>query len=130
MIGKYQFNNQEIQKEFSSVIEKDTTLKGEITQLQNSECDCENDNSTEYPILCGILTILFIVLAAILFPFKLIFDVFIGIFNGTLLESAVIFLGLIIDTILFPIILFLGITLYLILFVYDCWDIAPYFSIL
>jgi hypothetical protein len=130
MIGKYQFNNQEMQKEISNVVGKDTTIKSEITQLKDSECDCENDNSTEYPILCGMLTILFIVLAAILFPFKLIFDVFMGIFNGTLLESAVIFLGLIIDTILLPIIWLLCITLYLILFVYDCWDIAPYFSII
>ena len=46
MIGKYQFNNQEIQKEINAVIEKDTTLNSEITQLKNSECDCENENTT------------------------------------------------------------------------------------
>jgi hypothetical protein len=125
MVGKYQFNNPEMQKEISSVIEKDATLNADVTQLQNSECDCENDNSTEYPILCGILTILCIVLVAILFPFKLIFDLFMGIFNGTLFESFVVFFGLIIDTILFPIIGLFAITLYLIFFVFSCWDVVP-----
>ena len=33
-----------MQKEISAVIEKNPTLNGEITQLQNSECDCENEN--------------------------------------------------------------------------------------
>jgi len=57
IVGKYQFNNQDIQKEISAVIEKDATLKGEITQLQNSECDCENNDATSwnFPVLCLIL---------------------------------------------------------------------------
>jgi len=40
VIGKYQFNNQEMQKELSAIIEKDTTLNSEITLLKDSECDC------------------------------------------------------------------------------------------
>ena len=55
MIQKYQFSNQEIQKEINAVIEKDTTLNAEITQLQNSECDCENENTTglwNFPVIC------------------------------------------------------------------------------
>jgi len=38
IVGKYQFNNQEIKKEISAVIEKDATLDREVTQLSNSEC--------------------------------------------------------------------------------------------
>ncbi len=125
VIEKYQLSPQKMQKEINAVIDKNPVLSSKIIKLQNSECDCENDNSTEYPILCGILTIIFIVLAVILFPFKLIFDIFMGIFNGTLVESFVVFFGLMIDAILFPIILLLGITLYLILFIFSCWDIAP-----
>jgi len=54
MIGKYQFNNQEMQQEISAVIEKDVTLNTGITQLSNSKCDCENENPTlwQFPILC------------------------------------------------------------------------------
>ncbi len=58
VIGKYQFNNQEMQQELSAIIEKDTILNAEITQLKNSKCDCENDNWTDHPIICGIATIL------------------------------------------------------------------------
>ena len=61
LIGTYQFNNHEIQKEISSVIEKDTIINSEITQLQDSECDCEKENFQEwrFPFICVILIILF-----------------------------------------------------------------------
>ena len=57
LIGQYQFNNQEMQKEISTVIEKDTILNAEITQLKRSECDCDNENSTDwkYHILCNFI---------------------------------------------------------------------------
>jgi hypothetical protein len=63
MIGKYQFNNQEIQKEISAVIEKDAIIRGKITQLSNSECDCKNENTTEwsFPVLCIFLYPLLII---------------------------------------------------------------------
>jgi len=58
--GKYQFNTQEMQKEISTIIEKDTILNAEITQLKKSECDCENENTElPYPILCGSLFLMF-----------------------------------------------------------------------
>ena len=59
--GKYQFDNQEIQKEISTVIEKDVTLNWEISQLQNSECDCENEDENDwpFPVLCVILWSIF-----------------------------------------------------------------------
>ena len=60
LIGKYQFNNQEIQKEISTIIEKDTNINSEITQLKDSECDCENEFTMQstFPVLCDILTII------------------------------------------------------------------------
>jgi len=61
MIGKYQFNNQEMQKEISAVIEKNTLLNVEITQLKDSECNCENENtniSWHFPVICTILLII------------------------------------------------------------------------
>jgi hypothetical protein len=60
MIGKYQFNNQEIRKEISVIMEKDALLNAEMIQLKTSECDCENDNVTRwnFPILCAILIII------------------------------------------------------------------------
>ncbi len=65
MVEQYQFNNQEIQQEISSVIEKDATLDAEITQLQNSECDCENEKTVEwrFPVICILLSPLWIVAA-------------------------------------------------------------------
>ncbi len=57
MIGKYQFSNQDIQKKISSIIEKDRTLNTEITQLKDTDCDCEMDITAiwHFPILCTIL---------------------------------------------------------------------------
>ena len=59
MLGEYQFNNQEMQKEITTVIEKDTTLDAEITQLKDSNCDCENEVQLSFPRpICTILEIL------------------------------------------------------------------------
>jgi len=63
MVERYQLNNQVVQKEISAVIEKDTILNAEITQLSNSECDCENENTTQwsFPVLCVFLYPLLII---------------------------------------------------------------------
>lgn len=57
IVWKFQFNNQEIQKEISAVIEKDATLHRETTQVFNSECDCdiEKKPSWDFPVLCKVL---------------------------------------------------------------------------
>jgi len=67
VLGKYQFNNQEIKQEIFTIIEKDTTLNSEITQLRNHECDCENDRAINwtFPVLCTVLV--FILYPMILF---------------------------------------------------------------
>jgi hypothetical protein len=57
MICEYQFSSQEMQKGLSAAIEKDATLNGEMTQLSNSQCDCENENISRwnFPIICTFL---------------------------------------------------------------------------
>jgi hypothetical protein len=62
MVGMYQFNNQDIRKEISAVIEKDATLNADVTQLRNSECDCENENAMtwNFPVICTLLLPFFI----------------------------------------------------------------------
>jgi len=64
-----QVSNQVMQKEITAVIEKDATLNGEITQLSNSKCDCEDKSgvtSWQFPVICTILWVIvfFIVLLA------------------------------------------------------------------
>jgi hypothetical protein len=61
MIERYQANNQVVQKEITTVIEKDTTLNGEITQLSNLPCDCENSSGATtwtFTIICLIAEII------------------------------------------------------------------------
>jgi hypothetical protein len=67
MIGEYQFNNQEIQKEISIVIEKNSIFNAELTQLSSFDCDCENHDSAvwRFPIICSILGYLFFGIAGI-----------------------------------------------------------------
>jgi hypothetical protein len=81
LIGKYQFNNQEIQKDIATVIEIDKTLTTEITQLKDSDCNCENEinqekiSTTDFsdtPIICGISIILILICVALEAPFSTI----------------------------------------------------------
>jgi hypothetical protein len=55
MIGQYQFNTQQMQKEITTVIEKNTILNAELTQLKGSECDCVSKDTMErkVPFLCN-----------------------------------------------------------------------------
>jgi len=66
MVQQYQFSNQEIQQEISTVIEKDTTLNAELTQLKDSDCVCDNVNTTLYwrfPVVCLLIfPIIFVLL--------------------------------------------------------------------
>jgi len=63
IIENYRFNNQEMHKELSAVIEKDATLAREVTQILNSGCDCDNEQTSSwgFPILCSILNVLMII---------------------------------------------------------------------
>jgi hypothetical protein len=68
MVQQYQLNNQGVQKEITAVIQKDATINGEITQLSNSKCDCENKNTTgwNFPIFCAILSVILLFLIFII----------------------------------------------------------------
>jgi hypothetical protein len=57
MVQQHQLINPAIQKEISNVIEKDVTLNNEMLQLSNFNCNCENENTTQwsFPLLCLLL---------------------------------------------------------------------------
>jgi len=57
MIGMYQLQNPITQEGIQAIIEKDATLKDEITQLKNSECDCENEDTTQWDfrVICTLI---------------------------------------------------------------------------
>ncbi len=84
IIGKYQFNNQEIQKEISTVIEKNLILNAEITQLKDSDCDCGNERVTglwKFPVICmGLYFIFLFFIVLYLFGIRIaeVFVQFIG----------------------------------------------------
>jgi len=61
MVRNYQLMNNEIQQELSTVIDKEAILKKEITQLKDSECDCDNENTTtwRFPVICTMLYFLY-----------------------------------------------------------------------
>jgi hypothetical protein len=63
LLERYQVSNQELQNEINAVIEKNATLKGEMTQLSNQNCDCGNENTTQwnFPVICILLFPLFII---------------------------------------------------------------------
>jgi hypothetical protein len=60
-----------MQKELSAVIEKDAALNAEITQLQDSECDCENANINQwnFPVVCLVLYSIYFVIYVLYFMF-------------------------------------------------------------
>ena len=64
MVHKNQLITPEIQQEINAVIEKDSALKDEITQLVNSECDCEK-TEWGFPIIC---TTLLVMMGSVVIP--------------------------------------------------------------
>jgi hypothetical protein len=70
MTERFQVNNQGIQNEINAVIEKDTLINREMTQLSDLKCDCGNDNTTSwtFPVLCTLLfpLVIFLIVITIL----------------------------------------------------------------
>lgn len=113
MVEQHQVNNQGMQKEIGAVIEKDGTLKGEMNQLSNSECDCENEKIIRLDLSTTICTILLI----IFIPFVLILE--------TLAELILLFeqnpiLRRIIDLFSLPVGL-IAMIIFLIGMFFNCW---------
>jgi len=63
IVQYFQLSNPKIPQEVSAVIEKDISLNGELAQLSNSGCYCENEINGQwsYPIRCMLLLPLMIV---------------------------------------------------------------------
>jgi|WetSurMetagenome_2_1015567.scaffolds.fasta_scaffold89180_1 hypothetical protein len=63
MVERHQVINLGMQKEINAIIERDATLKTEITQLSDEDCGCNNDLELRYnfPILCAFLAIFYII---------------------------------------------------------------------
>ncbi|VVB61000.1 Uncharacterised protein [uncultured archaeon] len=57
ILERFQLSQKGIQKEISTVIEKNATLTSELKQLSNLNCGCENTNTTYwiFPVLCTLL---------------------------------------------------------------------------
>jgi len=64
---KYQLSNQEMQKEISSVVEKDATFNEEIIQLSALKCDCQDRNYKNDSIIDSICFTLFIIMMVFCF---------------------------------------------------------------
>jgi hypothetical protein len=62
LLEQHPVSNQGVQKEITSIIEKDAELKGEMTQLSLLNCPCcETGFFWHFPIICAILYVLLIV---------------------------------------------------------------------
>ena len=68
MFNQNLLRNHEIQNQITAVIKNDATLDGEVTQLLNSGCDCEDEKTSSwgFPIICSILNV-FMIMPLILF---------------------------------------------------------------
>ena len=84
LFEKYQMINPVMQKEISAVIEKDATLNAEMTQLSNSECDCENENTTDwnFPIICSMILICYAFFYYIAMFFEILYYIGIPILSS------------------------------------------------
>ena len=59
MVHSDQLITPEIQQEINAIIEKDSLLKNEITQLVNSDCGCEK-SEWGFPIICTTLLVMMV----------------------------------------------------------------------
>ena len=62
MVHTYQLITSEMQQKIDAVIENDDILNEEIKQLSNSDCDCDNSETTEwgFPIICTTLLVMMV----------------------------------------------------------------------
>jgi hypothetical protein len=96
LVQKSQVITPEIRKDINAVLEKDATLRDEINQLKNSDCDCENTSTTywRFPVICSFLFPLYV----FFFSLFLIFVVLVNLFPYIAFQllSLFIFLPLIV----------------------------------
>jgi hypothetical protein len=58
MVRTHQLVTPEIQQEINAVIEKDSVVKDELTQLATSDCGCEKSIKWGFPIICTTLVVM------------------------------------------------------------------------
>jgi len=61
LLEQHQMIPQGLQKEIPAVIENDVSIKGELTQLSNSNCNCGDNSGVtvwHFPVICTILAII------------------------------------------------------------------------
>jgi len=75
MLKQHQVSNQGVLKEIKAFVEKDVSLKNEITQLSSLSCDCENENTSQwnFPIICLLLKPIAFVVAMLWYVIGIIF---------------------------------------------------------
>jgi len=67
LLEQHQMIPQGLQKEITAIIEKDTTLNAEMTQLSYSNCNCGINSGVtvwHFPILCAIVMAMIIILSS------------------------------------------------------------------
>jgi hypothetical protein len=63
LIQHHPVMNQKMQKELFSIVQKDFIFKGELAQLSNLKCNCEEENTTmswSFPIICDITFVILV----------------------------------------------------------------------
>ncbi len=129
MVQQYQLLNPITQEEMIGIIEKDVTLKNEISQLQNSDCNCGDKIDEEkiskievayYEIICGIIFILWVGSLLLTGPFEV---VLVFLENMELIGLQKLFY-----LIILPIVLPLGLIFFisfLLFIIFGCWGGIP-----
>jgi hypothetical protein len=84
ILEKYQLSNQEMQKEISSVVEKNATFNEEIIQLSALKCDCQDRNYQNDSIIDSICFTLFIIMMVFCFGPLMILQGILYIFKYSL----------------------------------------------
>lgn len=89
LINHHQVTSKQMQKELITIVERDTTLRNEMTQLLGLKCDCneENNDLKPHPILCDLLFLLFL-FGALVPGFALIIMVVVVAFIATILHCS------------------------------------------
>jgi hypothetical protein len=89
ILKQYQVSNQGVQKDISNVIERDATLKAEVTQLSDLKCDCENDSTLQwnFPIICLILFPIVTILLILWYIIAIILHQYVPPFLQNLLDT-------------------------------------------
>jgi hypothetical protein len=125
MVQQYQVVNPEIQKEISIVIEKDAALNDKMTQLQNSECNCEHEKTSSWtPIL--LCVILYVICLVCEFLYEFFFALVLGsMYNPIIFLLFIVLGGWIIGYVTAKLALYIGNICFNLGVELNCWPEGP-----